>query len=678
MNQHLFLAACFDTLLAILVAGWALSRRRQVKGASIFAVFAIEVALWCFFYALWQLQTDRAAAEFYCRILMMPAGLLGISMLRAAYAYADIKEPVVLALMRIAGWTNLVLCLVPGMVVDGMMENVAGVRWWPHAGPAFLLFLFTFNVGFVRGVWLMASKLLRSPTSRPEGVRLIAGTLIGYIGGFTNLPAWYYPHLPAIPPYGQSLVCVFLVFMAATYLEARATALSPRTIRYVAVLGVAMLLTMTASAVLQRYQVFAGVSALQEIALLFVIALSVVIVVSGAVSLMRSMVAGVFSPSLLITERLLEDTQREVRTSTRDTLGARAAESLGSELGAERVAIYLPEDDGVTAMLLGAKGPAKEFVTISRALVKQMRQHKKFFHFEAETPSPEGYVFCSPVFEDDNLRLFVLIGRHTSGAITGPIAAAIDATSLAIYAHLRVLKAARDEAASMQLRELGAMAASLAHDFRNPLTTVKLYVSEPVEDEAAEQVRQQAVVDLKRMEAAVSSVLEFADTKGQIQAHDIAEVMDKIASLTQTEMNQAGVRFINDVPAKTIYIRAPFHMLITLFSQFFKNSAKALKQNRVRNGEVHVFGAVMNNEAVIAVADNGPGVPEAIRARLFTQMVTTERDQSSTRTTGFGIGLLSAGAITRRLGGRISYEPFRGRMAFVVRLPLGTKNESAP
>lgn len=675
MNLSLFLFSCVNAGISLSLARWSFTMRHRNSAALSMCHLASLSFFWNLFYAAWQWQTDEYWAQVFCQALMVPAGLLGVPMLRAALIYSGRHCPRLLLLSRFCGYTHAVLCFVPGMVVAHMDANIAGVLWWPHAGPAFLLFLITFTIGFAWGSWQIVTHLLRKAGSKAEGVRLVVGMSFGFLGGATNLPAWYYPTLPDLPPFGHPLISFLSVFMAASLLRAQTAVVSPRIIRFCSQVIVALVTTLGVTALI-HYGVldanyFRGELSAQIGAVSLIVVIGVLWVIV-AVPEMTRLIAGAFSPSMIATERLLQQTQSTVKDSDLETLGTRAAQSLCEEVGLSCAAIYEHHPDTSEAVLVGSARCAPESsIALSESTLNILKTERKFFVLPRGLFSGR-FVYCTSAFIHDDLKLFLLAGANPQGVvIDANLATAIDSLILSVHFQRRLLTMAREEAASLQLKELGVMSATLAHDFRNPMTSVKFYLNQPVGDSMTNEVRLQAATDLQRMEAAVYSVLEFADIRNASQKHDLHEVMDKIAVLLQSEMS--WVNFVNEIPVGAIYVRAPYHLLVTLFSQFFKNAVAAMSANHVANPTIRVRAQAQGGKTVVAVSDNGPGVAPEVRPRLFRERVTTSTDHTAKRNSGFGIGLYSSGMMAKRLGWDLRYAQFvesdGDQFSFLVELP---------
>jgi len=104
--------------------------------------------------------------------------------------------------------------------------------------------------------------------------------------------------------------------------------------------------------------------------------------------------------------------------------------------------------------------------------------------------------------------------------------------------------------------------------------------------------------------------------------------------------------------------------LLRILTNLFQNSVQAMRGI----GELEVVARREDGFAVVEVLDTGPGVPEAVRDRLFTPMASTiDIDQ------GLGLGLSICSRIVDGLGGTISHGTREGRTMFTVRLPVAER-----
>jgi C4-dicarboxylate-specific signal transduction histidine kinase len=95
-----------------------------------------------------------------------------------------------------------------------------------------------------------------------------------------------------------------------------------------------------------------------------------------------------------------------------------------------------------------------------------------------------------------------------------------------------------------------------------------------------------------------------------------------------------------------------------------KNGLDAIAESGRTDGRVEISVAQEGMEVKIAVTDNGPGVPEALRPKLFQSFFTTKPK-------GVGLGLSICRSIAAAHGGTLHHEqPANGGSRFILKLPL--------
>ena len=97
----------------------------------------------------------------------------------------------------------------------------------------------------------------------------------------------------------------------------------------------------------------------------------------------------------------------------------------------------------------------------------------------------------------------------------------------------------------------------------------------------------------------------------------------------------------------------------------------------VTDGVVTVTAEQNNGHARISVSDNGPGIPEEFRPRIFERFA--QADARDTRAkSGTGLGLSIAKAIVEKLGGTLGFESRPGNTSFAFTIPLCSSGPGAP
>ncbi|MCR9244142.1 MAG: ATP-binding protein [bacterium] len=227
---------------------------------------------------------------------------------------------------------------------------------------------------------------------------------------------------------------------------------------------------------------------------------------------------------------------------------------------------------------------------------------------------------------------------------------------------------------------LGGLAASIAHDLRNPLSIV-VGTAESLCRKArtpAEITEHTDVIrrNIDRANHTLSSLIDLGRPHpSESKTFAAREVVDEVLALVTTEARRQGIAFAVTVDGST---SDPLvHADRTLLAQALLNLALNAVQAATGAGEVHVrVRQVERADAaaavVIAVEDRGPGIPAPVRMPQFVPFHTTKAD-------GTGLGLWSCRRIAAELAGRLALYPrHRGGARAALLLPAGAAPATQP
>lgn len=221
-----------------------------------------------------------------------------------------------------------------------------------------------------------------------------------------------------------------------------------------------------------------------------------------------------------------------------------------------------------------------------------------------------------------------------------------------------------------RLASVGRLAAGMAHEINNPLEGMSNYLALLEDDlrqgrvpealEMAGRVRH----GLERAAGITRQVLAYADPgRAPVGPVELRTVVEEAAEFLRA--NQAYRTAIRVHAGAAVVIPGNRVMLGQLFLNLLLNAAEIQE----RAGEIEVELETAGEEAVIRVADRGPGVPEAQRLKIF------EPFYSSRGSTGLGLAICAG--IVRDHRGRIDVDARDGGGAtFTVRLPLVENRQS--
>ena len=227
--------------------------------------------------------------------------------------------------------------------------------------------------------------------------------------------------------------------------------------------------------------------------------------------------------------------------------------------------------------------------------------------------------------------------------------------------HLKELdETARSLRAREHLFELGEIARGLAHSLRNPLNALGLSLeglaARAPDDVKADELAQGARRQIRRVDAAVRSFLALAsEGGGQVSRVDLHKLVQDVA-LEASQDTGRKVRLDVKAPPESLCIAGVEAELRAVVQALVVNAVEASPPGgRV---EVTLVADEDGAGARLEIADEGPGLPAEVRARLFTPHITT-------KASGSGMGLY--------LAQRIASNRYRGGIRLHDRAEGGTQ-----
>ncbi|HSM07372.1 MAG TPA: HAMP domain-containing sensor histidine kinase [Longimicrobiales bacterium] len=214
------------------------------------------------------------------------------------------------------------------------------------------------------------------------------------------------------------------------------------------------------------------------------------------------------------------------------------------------------------------------------------------------------------------------------------------------------------------LAAVGEFAANLAHEVRNPLTSIRMDLERcgrKVEEDpaAARALAHRALHEIDRLNASLSDVLHVARDRSPPRAEvDLRVPLGAAVRAASPRFTERRCVLTFQDPEDPVPVVGDGPSLEQLFLNLLLNAAEASPPG----GSVRMTVERNGPEVTISVADDGPGIPAADRSRIFEPLVTTKPD-------GTGLGLPIARRIARAHGTEIEVESGPGAGAtFSVRL----------
>jgi signal transduction histidine kinase len=228
---------------------------------------------------------------------------------------------------------------------------------------------------------------------------------------------------------------------------------------------------------------------------------------------------------------------------------------------------------------------------------------------------------------------------------------------------------------SEKLAMVGKLAAGVAHTIRNPLTSVKmrLFSMERSLDLSPPQKEDFEVIsdEIRHIDTIVRNFLEFSrPPKLKIQSVSPSDVVDMAIQLLRHRIESYGVSVQLYRQRKLPTVEADPEQLKEVLVNLIVNACEAMGDGgeiviREEEGIADPLGSV----AVVKVSDNGPGIPESIRDKVFQPFFSTKEE-------GTGLGLSIAARIIEDHKGCLNIRSKEGKgTTFTITLPC--KEEGA-
>ncbi len=223
--------------------------------------------------------------------------------------------------------------------------------------------------------------------------------------------------------------------------------------------------------------------------------------------------------------------------------------------------------------------------------------------------------------------------------------------------------------ASQKLSALGQLSASLAHEVKNPLAAIRGAVEILSDDfPPTHPKREFADILLKetsRLSTTVEEVLRFSRKQEPGPAspslEPLPQVFERVTTLLENNFHKNNITLTTNLPPPTDNFLVDGDKLAQVFINLLLNSCEAME----KNGRITIETKQDNDKIHIIFRDNGPGIPEKYRSKIFTPFFSTRKE-------GTGLGLAISSRIVESYGGTISVDsPKNGHGAiFTVSLPV--------
>lgn len=225
---------------------------------------------------------------------------------------------------------------------------------------------------------------------------------------------------------------------------------------------------------------------------------------------------------------------------------------------------------------------------------------------------------------------------------------------------------------SEKLNVISQLAASVAHEVRNPMTTINGFLQLMKMDDNL-TIKQRSYIDislaeLTRAQEIINDYLSLAKPNiNTEQVVNVSEQLNKTIDLMTSYTNIQNIKVTSAIEEQ-LFIRGNTDEIKQVFINIIKNGIEAISSN----GKLHINAFAENNEALIIIKDNGGGMTKEQLSKIGTPFYSTKEK-------GTGVGLTISFQIIAQMKGKIDINSVVGKgTTFLIKLPLHEINTNEP
>jgi len=213
-----------------------------------------------------------------------------------------------------------------------------------------------------------------------------------------------------------------------------------------------------------------------------------------------------------------------------------------------------------------------------------------------------------------------------------------------------------------RLNLVGEMAASIAHELRNPMTTVRGFLqllSSKPELHGYKHFTDIMIEEIDRANGIITTYLSLARTSVTTRSCDLSTLVQSFSPILDAEALMHDIRIIYNLADAVPRVNLNEAEIKQLLANLVKNAIESMPPSR----SVTISTLRTKAGVSLVVADQGPGIPSELLPKLGTPFVTTKEN-------GTGLGLAVCYRIAERHGARINVDTSSAGSVFTIDFPV--------
>ena len=219
---------------------------------------------------------------------------------------------------------------------------------------------------------------------------------------------------------------------------------------------------------------------------------------------------------------------------------------------------------------------------------------------------------------------------------------------------------------SRRMAAIGRLTSGVGHEVKNPINAIVVHLEllkNKLDGTSPGAKRHLEVIDaeIRRLDRVVQTLVDFSrPVELQLSEHDLRQVIGDVTTLAAAEFSTRNVTLTAQFPSKPLTAKIDADLLKQAVLNVIQNGAQAMPDG----GRLDVILEESYKAAVLRITDEGPGIPDEIRGKIFDLYFTTKAG-------GSGIGLAMTYRILQLHHGSIEVESNQNRgTEFRLRIPL--------
>lgn len=219
---------------------------------------------------------------------------------------------------------------------------------------------------------------------------------------------------------------------------------------------------------------------------------------------------------------------------------------------------------------------------------------------------------------------------------------------------------------SRRLAAIGRLTSGVAHEVKNPINAIVLHLENlrhklpELQPDAARHI-DVISSEIHRLDRVVQVLVDFTrPVELRLREFDLRRILEDVTALAQPDAETHGVQIERNFPLEPLLVNVDVDLIKQAVLNVMINGVQAMPEG----GKLRVSVSRKNGAAVAEIQDQGTGIPEEVREKIFTLYFTTKK-------TGSGIGLAMAYRVMQLHHGFVDFHPAPDQgTIFELSLPL--------